>query len=197
MKIMIDLDGVVYNTENYVKAMAEIFDIECCKGEGIKSNRHFSKYKDYDWTESQIKKFESLVYPEGGCLCSLMPCVKLVLDKLSTKHELIVVTKRGFFGQGEIDLSNKIILNDKLPFSKIYYNQTNKLQKCKELNIDIVIEDNFENIQELVQNNFLCIYYREIDQPKILNNKVFEVHNWGEILRVVNKIEKDINYCLL
>lgn len=189
MKIMIDLDGVVYNSENYVKAMAEIFDLEYCKGEGIKSKKNFSKYKNYNWTESQIKEFESLVYPEGGCLCNLMPCAKEVLDKLSAKHELIVVTKRGFFGQLEIDLSNKVILKDKLPFSKIYYNQTNKLQKCKELNIDVAIEDNFENVTELVQNNFICIYYREVDQPRIHNDKVIEVHNWGEILRAVNKIE--------
>ena len=53
MKIMLDLDRVVYNSENFVRSMAEIFDITNCGGNGIKNKNKFCLYKCYDWNNKQ------------------------------------------------------------------------------------------------------------------------------------------------
>lgn len=194
MKIMLDLDGVVYNSENFVRSMAEIFDITNCGGNGIKNKNKFCLYKCYDWNQEQIRLFESIVYPIACYNCELMPCAKEVIEKLKQTNDIVVITKRGYFGSEEIELSNKKLYEDGLEFSEIYYNQENKTIKCTELNIEIAIEDNYEHIQALSEKGIFCIYFRDSSQPKIEKGGVVEVHNWGEVYRAVEDYKRRKGY---
>lgn len=96
MKIMLDLYGVVYNSKNYVRSMAEIFDITNCGGNGIKNKNLFCLYKCYDWYNEQIQIFESIVYHVAYYNCELMPCAKEVIRRLKQMNEIIIVIKRVF-----------------------------------------------------------------------------------------------------
>jgi hypothetical protein len=57
------------------------------------------------------------------------------------------------------------------------------------LKADIVIEDNYENIKEIIKTNIKCLYLRDISQPEIKSKYVKEVHNWGEIYRYIKTMD--------
>ena len=184
MIIVCDLDGVVFNSENIVRTEAELFDILEYNGKGIMNKNQFTTYMCYGWNTEQIKKFQNYIYPDVGFYCDVMPGAKKVLELL--KHEdntIYAVTKRGFFGQDEIDLTEKKLKEENLLFDGVFYNKSNKVQQCKDLKADIVIEDNYEHILNLIEVGIKCIYLRDISQPQINHDLVIEVHNWGEIYR--------------
>ena len=59
MKIGIDLDGVVMDSESTFRTYDEIFDIDILKGNNL-VNREEPKFQErYNWTEEQEKEFIS------------------------------------------------------------------------------------------------------------------------------------------
>lgn len=103
--------------------------------------------------------------------------------------KIYAVTKRGYFGKKEILLTEKKLKKEKIKFDDIIYNQSNKVETCLKLNADIVIEDNYENIKQIINSKIKCLYLRDICQPEIKSKYVKEVHNWGEIYRYIKSIE--------
>ena len=66
MKIGIDLDGVVIDSETTFRTYAEIFDIDILKGNNL-IDREKPKFQErYNWTEEQenefMKKFFLIIY---------------------------------------------------------------------------------------------------------------------------------------
>ena len=61
----------------------------------------------------------------------------------------------------------------------------------KKHNVDILIDDSYKNCMACVENGFKTIYFREKNSPEIHSNLAFDVDNWGEIYRVIKKLEKD------
>lgn len=58
MNIGIDVDAVLLDWEKGLLAMAEIFDIEECRGNGIVNNTYFIQ-DQYDWTTDEKEKFKN------------------------------------------------------------------------------------------------------------------------------------------
>ena len=185
-----DLDGVVFNSEDIVRCHAELIDFIEYKGNGIKTKDKFTTYKCYGWSENQLKEFEDKVYPDVGYYCSVLPFAKIVIDLLKRDgYKVYAVTKRGYFGKKEILLTNKKLKREKVQFDDMIYNQSNKVEACLKLNADIIIEDNYENINQIIKSKIKCLYLRDVCQPDIKSKYVKEVHNWGEIYRYIKNME--------
>lgn len=196
MNIVVDLDGVIFNSESFVRTEAELYDQLHLKGKGLKNERKFTTYKRYGWSKEETEKFENSIYPEVGYYCTVLPGAKRVLELLKSEgHNLFVVTKRGYFGQSEIELTNKKLQEEGLNFDRIIYNQSNKVDACKRLNAEIVLEDNFEHIEDLIKENIKCIYLRDICEPEVVSPLVYEVHNWGEIYKTIRMVEEQEQCC--
>ena len=186
MVVVCDLDGVVFNSENIVRCEAELYDILKYNGAGIKKQDKFTTYKCYGWSQAQIQEYEEYIYPDVGFYCDVMPGAKKVLEIIKNLgHNVFAVTKRGYFGQKEIDLTEEKLKKEGIVFDKVIYNQSNKVKTCLDLQAAVVIEDNYEHINSLIKEGIKCIYLRDICQPEILSPYVKEVHNWGEILREI------------
>ena len=89
----------------------------------------------------------------------------------------------------ETTVENKKLKQEKIKFDDVIYNQSNKVETCLKLKADIVIEDNYENIKEIIKTNIKCLYLRDISQPEIKSKYVKEVHNWGEIYRYIKTMD--------
>ena len=73
-----------------------------------------------------------------------------------------------------------------LPVDKIHFGTKDKVSKCKELGIDLMI-DNDPNICKLLQGNKIkTIYFRDKDSEKLQEDDyLIEVSNVGEICRYI------------
>ncbi len=190
MKIGIDIDGVILDYEKGMLANAEIFDIEKCSGKGkIFSEKYGIQYK-YDWTEEQRKQF---IFENLGNISSessIMAGAKYVLSKLKQMgHELIIISARGTESDEMITIVTDKLEKENIKFDKYYWKQTEKLDICKQENIDIMIDDSTTTCKKLSDNKVKTIYFRGIRGIDLEEGEYLkEVSNWGEIYRYIKDL---------
>ena len=188
MKIGIDLDGVVFDSEQTFRTYEEIFDIE--KNQNKLINKEEPKFQGrYSWTLEEQKEF-SKYYLEVSQNSPLMSGFKKVYELLKDKNiEFIVITSRGITPEGEFMKSMeedalRILKENNIIFDKYYFKQKNKLEVCIKENIDYMIDDDYKIIEQLSNNNIKTIYFRDVGLKKLEENKyIKEVNNWGDIYR--------------
>ena len=187
MKIGIDLDGVVIDSETTFRTYEEIFDIDILNGNNlIKTEEPKSQYR-YDWTEEQqkefIEKYFLTVSRESGLMSGFIGVYNLLKKQ---GHEFIVITARGGFIEKMKDDAIRLLDENNIKFDKYYWKVEDKLQVCQNENIDIMIDDDWRIIKKLSDNKIKTLYFRDTNLMKLKeNNYIKEVNNWGEIYRYI------------
>ncbi len=190
MKIGIDLDGVVFNTEVLWSVYAELYDC-------IEFNRNSvltklePRFQDrYDWTEEEQNEF--LDKYADIAEFDMMPGAKEVINRLKEEgHEFVVITARGAISNQKegASIAVKKLENEGIKFDKYYWKQREKIDTCKLENVDVMIDDNY-HICEAIKEAGIPVIYFNSSSRKHLEEKdgVKEVSNWGEAYRVIKNL---------
>ena len=195
MKIGLDLDGVVIDSERVFRTYNEIFEIEKNIDKLVdKSEAKFQRR--FDWTLEEQLEYTNKYFIKSVENSNLMAGFKIVYDLLKKEDvELIVITSRGIAPRGNFiqemeDNAKKLLADNNIIFDKYYWKQKDKLEACQKENIDLMIDDDYRIVSKLAENGIKCLYFREAGIKKVENNEnVIEVHNWGEIYRIIyNKL---------
>ena len=195
MRIGLDLDGVVIDSERVFRTYNEIFEIEKNMDKLVdKSEAKFQRR--FDWTLEEQLEYTNKYFIKSVENSNLMAGFKIVYDLLKKEDvELIVITSRGIAPRGNFiqemeDNAKKLLTDNNIIFDKYYWKQKDKLEACQKENIDLMIDDDHRIVSKLAENGIKCLYFREAGIKKVENNKnVIEVHNWGEIYRIIyNKL---------
>ena len=191
MVIAVDLDGVVFDTEEYFRTYAHIYDIYKVKN-GLVKKDGMTFIERHAWTQEESDIFYKSYTPLILNNAPIKPGVKYVLNELKNMgHKLICITLRGFFNENEIEITERRLKEENIVFDKIIYKESNKAKACKEENVGVIIEDNNNNIKYLTDNKIKCLHFRAIGLKKVRNKYVTEVHNWAEILEYFKKAGKN------
>ena len=183
MKIGIDIDGVVTDT------------IRLCAQE-------FTNHFGYEITCEDIAHQFSKI--EGGVdflyqnekwllLCSLEPLEGAVdaINALHENHEVYFISARDTVAydstvewfQKYNMLPRKIILTGGLK---------SKGDICKELGIDVFIEDSAVNASEIVQAGVLVLLYKAEYNIGLKDSRVIYCENWNEIFKAISKFNPNV-----
>lgn len=187
MKIGIDLDGVVIDSETTFRTYEEIFDIDTVKGNKL-INREEPKFQDrYNWTEEQKQEFIEKYFLTVSKESNLMSGFIRVYNLLKKQgHEFVVITARGGFVKEMKDDAIRLLEENNIIFDKYYWKIDDKLEVCKNENVDIMIDDDWRIIKKLADNNIKTLYFRDTNLVKLEeNNYIKEVNNWGDIYRFI------------
>ncbi len=190
MKIGIDLDGVVIDSETTFRTYEEIFDIDTVKGNNL-INREEPKFQArYNWTEEQkqefIEKYFLTVSKESNLMSGFIGVYNLLKKQ---GHEFVVITARGGFVKEMKDDAIRLLEENNITFDKYYWKIDDKLEVCKNENVDIMIDDDWRIIKNLADNNIKTIYFRDTNLVKLEENKyIKEVNNWGDIYRIIKEL---------
>ena len=76
MKIGIDLDGVVFNSEKEFRVYSELYDMIDLKQNSKKDNRELKFQKRFNWTEEEIQGFLKKYHKQVIVESNYMPGVK-------------------------------------------------------------------------------------------------------------------------
>lgn len=188
MKIGIDLDGVVFDTETTFRVYDEIFDIDVLKGNNL-INRQEPYFQDrYSWTEKEKKEYIDKYLLKASQESTLMAGFKAVYTLLKKQgHEFVVITARGGIS---IDMqydAERILRENNIEFDKYYWKIHNKLEICEKENVDIMIDDNWQNIKQISEGHIKTLYFRDTGMVRLDENEyIKEVNNWGDIYRILN-----------
>lgn len=192
MKIGIDLDGVVIDSETTFRTYEEIFDIDTLKGNNL-TNKEEPKFQArYNWNKEQEKEFIEKYFLTVSKESNLMSGFIGVYNLLKKQgHEFVVITARGGFVKEMKDDAIRLLEENKIIFDKYYWKIDDKLEVCKNENVDIMIDDDWRIIKKLADNNIKTLYFRDTNLVKLEENKyIKEVNNWGDIYRFVRNEEK-------
>lgn len=182
-KIALDLDGVVFDTENLYRVYTEIYDVDYFKGDSIIDNSKRIYQNRYNWSEEECQKFYSKYACEVLKNANIMTGADIVLEKLRQKnYEFIVVTARS---DNEIIYARHFFDQLKLNI-KIFNNEKDKIEKLKEEQVDYIIDDDDNICIESSKNKINALYFKNNASGSIEENEYLKiVHNWGEIYKYI------------
>ncbi len=197
MKIGIDIDGVILNSEELFRIKGELYDLLKLHKKGVINKKGFLNSERYDWTNEELENFREKYFIEGTKEAPLMPGVKEVLELLRNDgHELIIITARGLTVKGMKEAGEKKLDESNLKFDKYYWSIENKLDVCIKENIDVMIDDKASICKQISENKIKSLYFRNVNREILQENDYLkEVNNWGEIYRYIYNLNlEDVNF---
>ena len=191
MKIGIDLDGVVIDSETTFRTYEEIFDIDILKGNNLINKEEPKFQARYNWTNEQEKEFIKKYFLKVSKESNLMPGVIGIYNLLKEQgHEFVVITARGGFVKEMKDDAIRLLEENNIKFDKYYWEVEDKLEICRNEKVDIMIDDDWKIIKRLADNEMKTLYFRDTNLMKLKENEyIKEVNNWGEIYRYIREIQ--------
>ena len=182
MKIGIDLDGVVFNSEALWAVYGELYDYkELNKNSLIKRDEPRVQDK-YQWNNEETQKyFDKYIDIDNF---DFVPGAKEVINLLKQEgYELIAITARNDYCHGK-EYALKKLQEAGISFDKMYFGEKDKLNTCLREKIDYMIDDNYHICKNLSNNGIKTLYFHSLGRVHLQNNKnIYEVYNWGEIYR--------------
>ena len=189
MKIGVDLDGVVFNTEEMFRACAEMYDLSF-GGSGPTHPEEMKINRRYAWGKNDFRKFyldNLFTILEKA---PLVPLAKEVIEMLiKEKHEVFFVTSRSLPREKEITYQR--LREENLDYP-VHFSTGDKFNTCKDLQIDVMIDDYYEYIDALSKEGIYCIQLTPPPLKEVHNKNVTICRNWGEVYRAIQNYSKNI-----
>jgi len=191
MKIGIDLDGVVFDSETTFRTYEEIFDVDVLKENNLVDREEPKFQARYNWTKEQEQQFINTYFMTVSRDSNLMSGFRAVYDLLKKQgHEFVVITARGGHVKEMKDDAIRILGENGIEFDKYYWQVGDKLEVCQKENVDIMIDDDWIIAKRLSENNVNTLYFRDTNLKKLEENEfITEVNNWGDIYRVIRGMQ--------
>ena len=192
MKIGIDLDGVVIDSETTFRTYEEIFDIDTLKGHNLIDREEPKMQQRYKWSEEKKKEFIEKYFLKVSKESNIMSGFLAVYNLLKEQggYEFVVITARGGFIKDMKDDAIRVLEENNIKFDKYYWHVEDKLEICKNENVDIMIDDDWRIIKNLADNGVKTLYFRDTNLKTLEENEYMkEVNNWGDIYRAIKEME--------
>lgn len=192
-KLVLDLDGVVFDSENLYRVYTEIYDVDVKKGNNIINNSERTFQKRYNWDKSEFSEFYNKYSKIILEKANIMSGAEIVIKKLLEYFDIIIVTARSDEEMKyALEKFEKVNLNS----VKIYNNEHKKIDKFLEEKVDYIIDDDNIICINASNNNIHALYFKNSASDKLEENEYIKnVNNWGEIYRYLmmeeNLIDKE------
>lgn len=182
-KIALDLDGVVFDSENLYRVYTEIYDVEVKKGSNIIDNTKRVFQARYNWSEEEFQNFYLKYAPIVLKDANIMTGAEIIVPKLLENFDVIIVTSRS---DEEIVYATKKFEELNLLNVKIYNNQHNKIDKYLKENVSYIIDDDSDICLNAAKNNINALYFKNNASPELVESKYIKnVNNWGEVYKYI------------
>ena len=194
MKIGIDLDGVIFDTERVYGFYSDIWDLEHHGLDNILDNSSPTFQQRFRWSDDEIKDFYKKYAHKIIKNTGLNPGVKETLIYLkSLGYDLYVVSMRGFYNKEEIDITLDLFKKEGLDvFTECIFEADDKRKVVVDKKIDYVIDDNLD-ICNSVSDICKTIYFKGVYAADATDKSIITVHSWQDIYRYFKRKESDRN----
>ena len=185
MRIGIDLDGVVIDT---IKLMAE----ELSKHLGIQITTtdiifHFNNFRKdaEDFIAKNLDYFYNSLDPIKGAVETI--------NYLNKHHKVSIITARKIHA---FDITEKWLIKNSINYSNLCLtNGSSKVKFCKQLGIDIIIEDSSPNALEISSSGIPVILITTEYNSNLKGNMITHCKDWKEIRNAIKTFEKKLLIC--
>jgi uncharacterized HAD superfamily protein len=180
--ICIDIDGTITNAYDWLNFANKYFNKNITEDQVTKYEiyevmgveRHvyedfYSKYKFQIHSEQELRQY-----------------AKTVINILSQIHNIYFVTAR----DRQLETLTHLFLKKyEIQYDKLFVLGSHyKVNKAKELNCNIFIEDNYTNAIQLSEAGFKVLLMDTNYNRNPLNDNIVRVYNWKEIFSIINEL---------
>ena len=198
MRIGIDIDGVLTDVERWQldygsKFYYERYQKEIVDFEGYDTNQIFNVDDKLD------EEFWREYFKEYTLNVEARKFASEVIDKLKQdRHQIYIITARGSFLSHSADVmsieeNQQIVLNwlknNHINYDKIIFSPEDKLDICKENNIDLMIEDKVDNINKISKIIPVICFHAGYNKD-CKNSNIIRCYSWYDIYSKINKLAK-------
>ena len=190
MKIGIDLDGTILNSEASLKFYADYYSYFCLNGKIRKRDDIVSQENCFDWTEEEEDKFFNNIFDKASRDCDLIVGAKQIIKMLKEeRHELYIISLRGYYRDEELPVGEKAIKKLGVDFDGVIWKVKDKFAKCKELGIDVFIDNDSKYVKEFKNSKINVIYLRDGYTEEVKGKNIFEAQTWVDVYRAVKSLQ--------
>ncbi len=191
MKIGVDLDGVILDSEILFRIEAEIFDEDVLNKNSLVKRNEILIEDRYNWSKEERKRFQPYLR-KVAMDANLAPGAKEIINLLKLMgHEIILISSRGDTDSIMQEIGKESLRKYDIFLDKYYFAVKDKLQVCKKENIDIMIDDNYIKCLDVSKGGIFTLYFADSGMKLVEeNDKLKIVYNWGEIYRVIKNKQK-------
>ncbi len=183
LNICIDIDGTITEPYYWMELANKYFNKNITSKDVIEYDMH----KALNITREEFIKFYNIYAEELHFKADLREKAKPILQTINKKHNIYYVTAREPKMQ---EVTKKWFDINKLPKGELYLLGSHyKVEKARELECNVFIEDRYENALQLADSGFKVLLidceYNRYD----LVSGITRVYNWEEILKEINNCD--------
>lgn len=194
MKIGIDFDGVILDTERYLKYYADYYSYFELGGKTRKRSNTLTQEDCFDWTPENRRYYYEKYYVKASKVAPFIPGVKEILKKLQKQgHEFYIVSGRGFEFYDERALALDRLKTLGIEFAGYNWSQHDKGKTCEELGIDIMIEDNPRYVASFEGKKCKVLFFKDVQISNYTAENVKKIDTWMDVYLEVQKMMKEKN----
>lgn len=191
MNIGIDIDGVLTDIETFMIDYGTKF----CLEEGLKIDIKKIDYSEtitFNWTQEQADKFWERYFFGYVLNEPQRKFASEVINKLREQgNKIYIITARNEYGltkeyYGKMqELTKEWLIKQNITYDKlIFARDEEKILRCMENNIDVMIEDSPRNINDISRKvkviKYDCKYNKNVEGPNIIT-----AYSWWHIYDMI------------
>jgi len=187
MNIGIDLDDTINTLSLILIDYAKQYNKEHNIDHDIQVNEwDFDKAFgwDDDHSENFINKYMITAYKETK---PKEDAQKILYELKNLGHNIIIITARSKEDFEDVEnVSIDWLDRHKIPYDKVVIDSEDKVEKCKEHNIDIFIDDRASYCEKVKEHLNIPVYlFNSIYNQDYNNEKIKRIYSWEEIYREI------------
>lgn len=181
LNICIDIDGTITDAYYWLKLCNEYFNTNITEGQVTEYYIHKVLGIDEAKYEEFYEKHKVKMHSEQR----LRADAKSVISDLSMHHNIYFVTARD---KSLTMLTHAYLRKNEIPYDDLFVLGTHyKVDKAKELNCSVFIEDNYDNAIQLSKAGFSVLLIDTTYNRKPINENIIRVYNWNQIYKILEK----------
>lgn len=193
MNIGIDIDDTISETFETLLPYSQKYTVEDLKRKSeIDMNQNFLDhfYIVYmnGWNEQEAISFWNKYYGEILRRVNIKKFAAEVINKLKQEgHKIYLITARWDMPNDDIQgITKQWLIENNIEYDELIINSSDKLQWVKEKNIDIFIDDSFNNCKSIVENSNAKVYMMTSRVNVNFNyEKITRVYSWPEVYSLI------------
>ena len=197
MKIGIDIDDTISETFETLLPYSQKYTIEDLKKESkiyIKDEyaNHFYIVYMNGWNEKEATDFWSKYYGEILKKVNIKKFASEVINKLKQEgHKIYLITARWDMPNDDIQgITKQWLIENNVEYDELIINVSDKLKLVKEKNIDIFIDDSFNNCKNIAVNSNAKVYMMTSRvNGSFEDENIKRVYSWPEVYDLINREE--------
>ncbi|MFW2487948.1 5' nucleotidase, NT5C type [Clostridium chromiireducens] len=182
LNICIDIDGTITNAYDWLDYANEYFNKNITEDQVTEYEIHQVMGIERHEYEDFYNKNKFKIHSEQ----KLRDDAKLIITVLYQMHNIHFVTARDL----ELEtLTHLFLRKNEIPYDNLFVLGSHyKVDKAKELNCNIFIEDSYDNAIQLSNSGYKVLLIDTNYNRKPLNNNIVRVNNWKEIFLIINEL---------